>query len=527
MHSQTRLLNRNNNYYYRAKIPLDLQEHYGKKERKFSLKTKDRAKAAALVRKFAVEEDEEFSRLRALKNKEFQTITRIDDEFIQDLCKRYHFAVMQGDENLRKDKENRETLESYMEQRIDLMSDLREALAFGDSDKIKPALSVFLLLNKITLDCSETDYEDLSYEFLKALTQTHEKQLERDNGQVIENPAEPLVTTISQDPAITWEVLINKWVNKVTDRPETTVEAVSKAVYEFKRFLNHKKLQDVAKPDVEVFRDHLFANINNKFGTVLKKIRFISAVFRVGVDTEILRNNPAAEIIVEKPRRRESRQPYDADDLNLIFNSPIYIDGKRPVGGGGEASIWLPLIGLFSGARLEEVAQLRTSDIKQERDIWYINFVESTGEEEKQGLKTGLKNDSSSRKIPVHSQLIKAGFLDYHHKITSQVPGRLFPDLLPDRNGKISGNWSKWWGRYARKVVGITDKRKVFHSLRHAFRDACREAELSEELCDALMGHASGKSNQMGRSYGLGFSLASLQTAIEKIDYLIISPVFF
>ena len=175
MYNQSRLLNRNNTYYYRAKIPADLQSHFGKKERKFSLRTKDRAKAAALVRKFSVEEDEEFSRLRALKNKEFQTVTTIDNAFIQEICKRYHHAVLHGDENLRKDKETRDILEVHMGNRTGLMSDLRTALAYGDADKIKPALSVFLLLNKIILDCSEADYEDLSYEFLKALTQTHGK----------------------------------------------------------------------------------------------------------------------------------------------------------------------------------------------------------------------------------------------------------------------------------------------------------------------------------------------------------------
>ncbi len=47
----------------------------------------------------------------------------------------------------------------------------------------------------------------------------------------------------------------------------------------------------------------------------------------------------------------------------------------------------------------------------------------------------------------------------------------MFPGLRPDKKGAVTGNWSKWWGRYARQS-GITDRRKVFHSFRHTFKDA-------------------------------------------------------
>ena len=93
MYCQTRLFNRNSTYYYRAKIPVDLQGHYGKTEHKFSLKTKDRAKAAALVRQFAARHEEEYARIRTKYHTPFQVITHIDDAFIQDIRARYRYAV--------------------------------------------------------------------------------------------------------------------------------------------------------------------------------------------------------------------------------------------------------------------------------------------------------------------------------------------------------------------------------------------------------------------------------------------------
>jgi integrase len=58
---------------------------------------------------------------------------------------------------------------------------------------------------------------------------------------------------------------------------------------------------------------------------------------------------------------------------------------------------------------------------------------------------------------------------------------RFFPAIKAGRMGVLTGNWSKWWGRYMRNVIGIKDRRKVFHSFRHTFKDACREAGLGRK----------------------------------------------
>jgi integrase len=65
---------------------------------------------------------------------------------------------------------------------------------------------------------------------------------------------------------------------------------------------------------------------------------------------------------------------------------------------------------------------------------------------------------------------------------------RLFPELRQDNKGVLTGNFSKWFGRYLRESVGIKDRRKTFHSFRHTFKDVCREAEVSQEVHDALTG---------------------------------------
>lgn len=76
----------------------------------------------------------------------------------------------------------------------------------------------------------------------------------------------------------------------------------------------------------------------------------------------------------------------------------------------------------------------------------------------------------------------------------------VFPALKIDSHKSLTGNFSKWWGRYARKVIGIEDERKVLHSFRHSFKDACRNSGIHQEFHDAFTGHAG---SNVGSTYGL------------------------
>ena len=158
------------------------------------------------------------------------------------------------------------------------------------------------------------------------------------------------------------------------------------------------------------------------------------------------------------------------------------------------------------------MGQLLVSDVKCESGIHYLSITDLDEKAEKK-----LKTVSSRRKVPLHPELIRIGFLEYVEKMRKRGALYLFPDLRPDRHGRRTGNWGKWWGRYRREQIGITGRLKPFHSTRHSFRDACREAEIDEEIADALMGHE--EKDKTGRSYGSGYSLKALYRAICRIEY--------
>lgn len=213
-------------------------------------------------------------------------------------------------------------------------------------------------------------------------------------------------------------------------------------------------------------------------------------------------HNPAEE--------EEKRLPCDASDLTLIFTSRVFRQGEPPRGGGGEAAKWLPLIALFSGARMEEIGQALVADVKEENGVHYLHINTLVNQAGKR-----VKNRSSRRKLPLHPELVRCGLLAYVDEQRKNDGDRLFPDLRPSASGQVTGNWSKWWARYT-DDIGITDPRKVFHSFRHTFKRACRAAQFLEEAHDALTGHTSAS---VGRKYGDGVPLEVLHDAISKVTY--------
>jgi len=125
---------------------------------------------------------------------------------------------------------------------------------------------------------------------------------------------------------------------------------------------------------------------------------------------------------------------FTENDLALLFNSKHYTQGrlKKP------SDYWMPLLGLFTGARGNELAYLFKEDIRKHPDegIWYIYIRTNPA------IAKRAKNLNSIRSIPVHPLLRKLGFLTY---IESLKDGsRIFPDLSETKNNR--GDFYQKWG---------------------------------------------------------------------------------
>lgn len=304
-----------------------------------------------------------------------------------------------------------------------------------------------------------------------------------------------------------YEQLITIWLKSSRSQRNETKIAYSKCLMDFAAYVDLKPLDEISRKDVVSFRDQLLLQGNSTV-TANSKIGILRTFFRGAQNYELINANPAADIHNNVVHNRKSRVGFSADDLKKIFNSDLYTRKYRPVSGGKEAAYWLPLLALFTGARVEELAQLLVSDIKEIDGLGHIINISD------EAAHAHLKNSSSRRRVPVHGVLVACGFLDYVARQSKS--GMLFPDLKPNHRGKYGGYFSYFFSTYLRKKIGITDERKVFHSFRHTFKDACRHVGIEEAVHDALTGH--GRSSA-SRGYGNDqYPLEPLFEAIARYE---------
>lgn len=108
---------------------------------------------------------------------------------------------------------------------------------------------------------------------------------------------------------------------------------------------------------------------------------------------------------------------------------------------------WGALLGMFTGARLNEICQLEIADIKQEEGIWYLHITDE-GENNK-----SVKAKASRRKVPLHSELLNAGILAF---VEGRGAGaRLFPDYSFNKNGGYGRNLGRWFNESFLPRLGI------------------------------------------------------------------------
>ena len=286
---------------------------------------------------------------------------------------------------------------------------LKAALARGDTTVVAEAVDDLLGTNGIKLDETSEAYRKLCFACLKASVKATDAMAQRHNGEVVETPPEPPALTVrgytpSSSNGLDLQTMFSKWLGERKPSTKTVLDFTT-AIRRFTELHGNLPVHEITKPHVRTYKaallrlprtlsgrlremtmpqllEHLDKHpaqdgTTLKAGTVNKAIGALEAVFswisnQGYLDDYPNWSNPAADLKMHNPADEEdNRLPYDAEDLKVIFSSPVFRNGERPRGGGGEAAKWLPLIALFSGAREEEIGQALVSDVKEEDGIAY------------------------------------------------------------------------------------------------------------------------------------------------------------
>lgn len=199
-----------------------------------------------------------------------------------------------------------------------------------------------------------------------------------------------------------------------------------------------------------------------------------------------------------KNKREESeRRSWQLEELQQLFNSYIYRYDMTAVGKGhgneeiAEGNFWIPLIGLYTGARLEEICSLKPEHIVEVQGVWCFDMVEF--DEDGNPIK---KNKSSVRVFPIHQKLIDFGLVEYAEKRLKESRKMLFD--LQFSEGKWSHSFSKWFNRTFKEKIGfnvgknIEKSEVVFHSFRNNIVDEFETAMVAENTYSRITGHSTG-----------------------------------
>ncbi|CDF85750.1 hypothetical protein PKB_4425 [Pseudomonas knackmussii B13] len=253
--------------------------------------------------------------------------------------------------------------------------------------------------------------------------------------------------------------------------------------------------------------------------TLKRYFAMLKGTLDFAVDQGLLEQSPAQSVQYKAQAAGRSNRSYTREQLRLLLSGPVYTLEAPPRWRLHDYKFWLPLLGAYQGARLNELCQLRVGDVRQEAGIWYLSL--NTEQAEKR-----LKNSSSERDVPLHRQVLAAGFLEFVEQRRQAVGGdrqaMLFDGLPPVRNKLPGATASKWflgngtnYGGYV-QACGLGEQGRTFHGLRHSFIAQFRAQKLDMQIAKALVGHTD---HSVTGHYGRGYPLEVLQEELDRLDH--------
>ncbi len=187
----------------------------------------------------------------------------------------------------------------------------------------------------------------------------------------------------------------------------------------------------------------------------------------------------------------EKRRPYTAEEICTLLTG---LEG-RPLDA-------LFRLGLFTGARLDELCSLQAKDVQEQEGSWWLSITEG-------------KTENAVRMIPVHSAIepLVVTLKNDAASAKGNPDGWLFPSITPGGpDNKRSWNVSKKFTRERRKL-GVDTPQTVFHSTRKNLAEALEAGEVPLSTAKLIVGHERGDMTFGVYSKG---QFVDLKAAIEK-----------
>lgn len=526
-------------YYSNFRIPSDLVSHYNKTHILKSLRTKNKQEAEEENGKRWLHCKSEWRELRQRRSLN----APLSEEFIPYLIEEWLHDTLRADEEGRIMGAVPRTREGMGEVYYGMIDELAEGSLTGKHpDFLIRAAAAFLDEKGIGYDSRSLVFA----KFVEELSPRYARYLNtlasRDEGQKVSTPASPRQQLIplsqlvrefiesrpkSKSTALTKDAAcMTKFLEIVGDKPMASLR--QQDIREFFQIAQRLPSQrgGPKKPEGVTWREWAGNAVtmspdtfkNNYLAPVRHFLKWAKSTyhdqgFPVGLTTD------AIEYQGTRERGEDKQRAFRFEELQRLFL------GEEMRGFASDPDqaerYWLPLLGLHTGARINELCQINPSEDWITPDgihCLHITTETEAGEDVTKSIKTG-----TPRIVPIHPKLIELGFLDYLERTKATGIGRLFPAFKP-KMGNAGDRAREWFASLIVKTTLRDDtpfaKITGFHAFRHTLITyaANHDDPSMEAAIDQITGHVS-HGSAVKRGYISNRSARKAYETVRRVDF--------
>lgn len=445
-----------------------------------------------------------------------------------------------------------------MRRRAARLKRLKGDLGGGDTRLIEREADAFLAKNGFRIAKDDPSYRELCFRLMRADIEQLERYAERDRGDFTGKPKDPIIVEPApvDDPAQDGETIMAIFEHFEKENPNNirphTLGQMRRDVQHFADFIGPRtSLAVVTKRNVREWKQLLLewpnkaaqvtewkgmsareivaankaskkpkAVISKK--TVRRHMGSLSSFCTWAERNDFMPANPVRGLMPKK-EEYSRRKSFTDEELKKLFSAPLFTGCKAATWRGfdipGSVHVrdhryWIPYVMAYSGARPGEIAQLHVENVREQHGIWTMHIT-SEGEGGK-----SVKTKGSMRVVPMHSELIRLGFVEHCQKQAKAGHKQIFPEVEIPKNGQIAPQMGREFGRYLERLGLKSGPEIVLYSLRHTFVDRARLAGFLDEEIGLVIGH--GQATMTGR-YGVEQqgTLERRAAIVEAVTYRI------
>lgn len=553
-------------YRIQKRVPKDCLPHYNKPILYHRTECSDKRAAASVAWKWLAEIEADFDRIRSTGS---LIKTSISDEEADRLCQLMLVSRLAADEEGRAlgDLADDSMYDRHLANAAENEAAARDALARGKLDGLKWMAVDWLTNYGYELGLESEAFKQFVFRFAKRYSEANKAVRARDEGEVVETPTVPEPPKATKKPkqkqapqSPEQTLMLSYLIQRFMDNRDQTIPMFKKyqsVLPLMLALIGDKPVSELTQLDLEEFFKDIcklpprWSDQVKRSGVSVRQLleldhetcmspktfqdTYVAAVRPFINESKRLYGDPLYgdykfpyHLTTEGIRYRGSRKEgerkqraFKVDELKRLFEGTEY--ARFAKSSDDAPRYWLPLIGLFTGARVNEICQLNPQvDIITDDAIPFFEFTpESEGDER---ITKTIKNQTSVRRVPIHPRLIDLGILDYVKAQKGAGHRLLFPGWPPSR-GKASAKAEKWFREFMMDT-GLRDETPGktllgMHAFRHTLLN--RALNLGVVNAEVITGHARDVS-AIVRGYEGEMELANKLKVLSQIDFDVAPP---